>query len=288
MAENKNYDRIVGSLMRIYRNSPFHSMRMGGFLARILAWLVRSRKSTRMIKEINAVKFELDLDQSIDSSLFFSGTFEEREEKVIKGILSPGMIALDIGANFGYHTFQMARLVAPGGWVYAIEPTTWAYDKLIRNADLNPDLKNLTFFRMGLSDVDAGIQVISFQSSYRLDGKQTGQVDEVSISTLDTVVKEKNITRLDFIKMDVDGYEAKVIRGAQNTLSTLKPILLMEISPGSIRQNGDSLDAMIHSLESLGYHFKTTQELPINDLNAFCMKLPKDTSTMVIADPLGR
>jgi FkbM family methyltransferase len=286
MPENKILNQIIGKLMKIYRNSPLHSQKAGEFLAKALSLVLRFRKSSSVItKNINGIEFELDVDQVIDSSLYFSGTFEEAEEKVIASILKPGMFVMDIGANFGYHTFRMAQLVQPGGWVYAIEPTSWAFQKLTHNAKLNQHLNNISFLKTGLSDKNIGKVQASFQSSYRIDGRQFNLTEEVTLINLDTLICDLRINRLDFVKMDVDGYEGKIIRGANEILKTLKPYILMEISPSAMLNNGDDPDNLITMLLKLGYWFKTNRMEMIADLRKYCKEISRNSSAMILAIP---
>src|SRR3954451_17671750 len=137
----------IGALMRIYRASPFYPQ-YGPMLAKLLAAVMRD-KATGIIREIDGVRFELDLREMIDASLFYSGTWEVEAERTITGALKPGMIAFDIGANIGHHTFRMAK----AGKVFAIEPTAVAFKKLQRNITLN-SMKNIYLFKMALGERD--------------------------------------------------------------------------------------------------------------------------------------
>ena len=89
---------------------------------------------------------------------------------------------VDIGANIGYHTFRMASLVQPGGFIYAIEPTSTAYTNLLRNAGLNSHLTNIEFIKIGLSNDDIGEQEIAFQSSYRLNGQSEVKSEQIRLN----------------------------------------------------------------------------------------------------------
>jgi len=273
---------IVGQLMRLYRRSPLHSAGMGRILAKILSGLILLRKNPTVIKEIGGTKFELDLREVIDSSLYFSGTFEEDVETIIHTVIKPGMCVLDIGANVGYHTFRMSKLAGSSGRVYAVEPTGWAYQKLIRNAALNPDLKNITFSQLGLSNADIGKASMQFQSSYRLDGNQQSTTENIELITLDTYLQREKITKLDFIKLDVDGFEGKVLQGAARSLAQMKPIILMELNPATMFENRDDPDVMVQMLVQAEYHFETSHGQPIKDLSAY-WRDNVNASTMLLA-----
>jgi FkbM family methyltransferase len=282
------FDQIIGALMRLYRKSPFHSQKTGYLLAKILSFFLLFRGRKNIIKEIGGIKYEIDLREVIDSSLFYSGTFEEPEERIIDSICKPGMIAFDIGANIGYHTFKMASLVKPDGLVYAFEPTHWAFEKLIRNAKLNPAINNIKYFRLGLSEKDENNRQLAFRSSYRTDGKQVEKEEEISLVKLDTFMMNNGISNLDFIKMDVDGYECKVIRGALNSLREFQPFILFEICPALMITNGDRPADLAGDLDSIGYIFETEEKTTITDLVAYCAKIKKNSSAMILAIPSGK
>ena len=262
-------DKIIGILMTFYRKSPFHSQKNGAFLAKMLSFYLLSKNKKIEIKNIKGISYELDLSEIIDVSLYFSDTFEKPEEIIIENYLKPGMTAFDIGANFGYHTFRMASLVNPSGKVFAFEPTAWAFDKFKRNLKLYPSINNIFYFNIGLSDNDSEDVKNTFQSSYRIDGNKTITHENISLYRVDTFVRENKINRLDFIKMDVDGYEGKVIKGAKNTIRTFKPKILFEFNPSLIISYGDDPQELINTLLSLGYEFRNNFGKIIPDLSNF-------------------
>lgn len=276
------FERSVGTLMRVYRSSPFHSYKVGAFLANLLSIFQGSNKNRIIFKEIHGVNYELDLKEVIDSSLYYSGTYENDEEKLIDELLEPGMTAFDIGANFGYYTFRMAKKVKSEGNVFAFEPTTWAYDKLLRNAALNPDIVNVKYIKLGLSDT-TGEQVLTLQSSYRIDKKDNNFTERLKITSLDDFVNVNHIHKIDFIKMDVDGYEGKVIRGSQDVLERFHPIILMELCPTMMEKNQDHLSDLIRILDNLDYKYWTTRKKEIHDLADLCSTLGKNSSIMILA-----
>ena len=102
--------------MRLYRASPFYP-KFGPMLGKLLGLVTRDAGKP-VIREIDGVRFELDLREMIDASLFYSGTYEIEAERTITAVLKPGMTAIDIGANIGYHTFRIAKAVGESGRVF--------------------------------------------------------------------------------------------------------------------------------------------------------------------------
>jgi FkbM family methyltransferase len=267
--------------MNMYRSSPFHNAFVGAVLAKILA-LVSVFNKKQVIREIDGVKYALDLNEVIDSSLYYSGTFEPKIEKIIEKYVQPGMTVIDIGANIGYHTFRMARL-ARGGIVYAVEPTSWAYTKLATNAELNPAIDNIKFIRTGLAQTDAGEQEVTFRSSYRLDGRCETAPEKIYLQKLDSLLRDREIGRVDFIKLDVDGFEGLVLMGSVKTLKTDTPTLIVEITPSEMKKIGTEPAEIIRMLKDIGYVFFDEDQKPVADLEKRCEQLHADFSAMILA-----
>jgi FkbM family methyltransferase len=271
----------IGLAMRVYRRSPLHP-RLGRTLGRLLAMFPSSPGP--VLGVFDGVTFELDLREVIDSSLYYSGTFEADAERAITSLLQPGMLAIDVGANIGYHTFRMAKAVGESGRVWAIEPMASAMRKLRRNCALN-SFPNIEPIKVGLSDVDQGATEIAFQSSYRLDGTVPIEKETVEVRTLDSLIRVRSPARLDFIKVDVDGFEGKVFRGASRTLEKYRPRIFFEISPWHMQRVGDDSRTLIAGLRALGYRFETEDRKLVADVDALCARIPVRCSINLLAFP---
>ena len=273
---------VVGTSMRAYRASPLYP-RLGRTLGKVLGIVTRNA-SKIVIRQIDGVTFELDLREVIDASLFYSGTFEAEAERTITAMLKPGMTAVDIGANFGYHTFRMARAVGSDGKVIAIEPTEWAFAKLQRNIARN-GFKNIRLVKVALGDRDQGPTEVRLQSSYRLDGTDLSTNEIVPMYTVDTAMTMNDVDRVDFVKMDVDGLEGKVIRGARETLTKHRPMLFFEVTPSAMRANGDDPVELVNTLTSLGYSLQTEARKPISDVGIYIAKVAAGYAVNLFAVP---
>ena len=201
--------------MRLYRASPLHPA-LGAALARLLG-VATAHLPSPQIRVVRGIRWELDLREVIDASLYFSGSFEPRAERAMGRHLGPGMTAIDVGANVGYHTLRMAIEVGPGGRVIAVEPASPVVTRLRRNLSLN-ELKNVEIVVAALGDHDLEAARLRLQSSYPLSGRGASEAVLVRVARLDSLVLERQLNRVDLIKIDVDGQEAKVLRGARDTL----------------------------------------------------------------------
>ncbi len=240
----------IGVAMRLYRRSPLHPT-AGAMLARLLAQ-VAARLPSPQVRVVGGMRWELHLDEVIDASLFFSGSFEPRAERAITGHVGVGMTAIDVGANVGYHCLRMARQVGPSGRVIAVEPAPRAITRLRRNLALN-DLRNVTVVDAALGDQDVQRAGLRLQSSYPLAGRGRPEPLLARVVRLDALVQELGLTQVDFVKIDVDGGEAKVLRGARETLRHFRPPLFFEITPSALEASGESMESLFAGLLELGY-----------------------------------
>jgi FkbM family methyltransferase len=277
---------LVGKVMKVYRGSKFHNAKNGKMLMKLLHLWVTILPDKVVVKEIDNVKFNLDLNQEIDSSLYFSGTFEPLTESILERFIKPGMTTLDIGANIGYHTFRMARLAQPNGVVHAIEPTTWAIERLTKNSLLNPSLKNVKIHQIGFSDCHEGLVDSSFQSSYSLQGKDHLDFHEkILITCVDDFIDENRVKKVDFIKMDVDGFEGKIINGMKKTINRDHPIILFEITPSVLSSLGIEPQGFLMEFTRLNYSLYTDHLEAIPNINHFLDNHQGADSSMILAYP---
>jgi FkbM family methyltransferase len=230
----------------------------------------------QLICNRSGLNWNLDLSEGIDLSIYLFGKFETETSSAIANLIKDGSTIIDIGANIGAHALPMAKKVAPNGRVYAFEPTDWAFDKLQTNLKLNPELEQVlriekTFLneKMGLSSPTLT------HSSWNLDASDKHEVHggvlqhsaNASNLTLDQWVEQQGISKIDLIKLDVDGYEVKVLKGAIHTLKEFKPKIILELTLYNLEEYGNSLDELLTILQNNHYQLKTLdgkKTIPMN------------------------
>ena len=171
-------------------------------------------------------------------------------------------IVIEVGSNIGAHTLPMAKLVGKKGHIYAFEPTNYATKKLNENLALNPLLKqNIHVIKKLVSNHDFEKDVVMIQSQWLVDKINRGDVKtkikedltEVDTTSLDKFFYESNINRLDLLKIDVDGYDFKVLQGATEMIKQEMPTIFIELSENSLSSQGDCVDDIVSMLIDLGY-----------------------------------
>lgn len=220
------------------------------------------------------VRFDLELSEGIDFAIFI-GAFERATQRALSKLVKSSSTVLDIGANVGAHTLLLAKLVGEKGRVLAFEPTDFAYGKLRHNLALNPELAaRVRAFQCFLT-VENNVAVPStIYSSWPLvargetHAKHLGRempTASASSRSLDSVLSEAGVKNVDLVKLDVDGYECDVLRGASTLLTKMRPIFVMELAPYVLHERGASLEELISIFIRSGYQFfdeRTGQALP--------------------------
>jgi FkbM family methyltransferase len=249
---------------------------------RAVRWLNQSRHCVR--KSINGIAYELDLGELIDGEIYFLGTYEADTVAAINALVRPGHVVLDIGANIGCHTFLLATLAGPSGSVFAFEPIGWAFRKLTRNLALNPEIKNVRLEKLAVSSQPASGQVVNFRASWRLFDRNNGKFTEtVDVTTVDEHVKSLGCAQIDFIKIDVDGFEFKVLCGARTTLLRDCPALVMEFGNYTLAAVGDSLQSLAGLLMDMGYLiFHETKHRPFSTWQEIAASIPDNETINVV------
>ena len=240
--------------------------------------IVRARRALGLSAEVRVrrggFRWRLDLEEGIDFSIWLLGGFERRVARAMRRLVRPGATVLDIGANVGAHTLTLARLAGPGGRVIAVEPTDWAFAKLTNNVALNPVLEPRIALRQAFllgGDQDALPPTVcsSWPLSASADvhpqlGGQPKATSAAQAASLDTLLAREGVDRVDFVKLDVDGYEGQVLRGAGRMLKKLRPTMLVELAPYLLVERGESVDAVLRLLTEAGYALSTlTSDAPL-------------------------
>lgn len=182
---------------------------------------------------------------------------ERRERAFLRRQVRPGMVVFDIGANLGFYSTFLARLVGPEGRVHAFEPDPFCFGILERRARAHP---NLTVAQTALGDHEGRVTLYCNRLN-RADnrihdslGGETGDAVEVPLTTLDRYCAEHGLERIDALKMDVQGAEVAVLAGMKEVLSRTKPLwLFLELSPDHLGGAGSSPEAFWQVLDDAGY-----------------------------------
>lgn len=186
-------------------------------------------------------------DVYIGRSFDIYGEFSQLEVVLFEQMVVAGDIVIDVGANIGAHTLYFAKAVGPTGAVLAFEPQRIVFQTLCANMALN-SVTNVHCFQQGLAEKPGSLNTVpvSYGSQNNFGGLALGNYaggEVVEVGRLDRF----NLPRCKLLKVDVEGMELQVLKGATGLIEKHKPILYVE---NDRPQNSDALIAFI---DSLGY-----------------------------------
>lgn len=178
-------------------------------------------EGTRSAKVFDA-DFQLDLTDFIQRQIYL-GVFEPHETHIVRANLRTGMTFLDVGANVGYYTAVAASMVGKSGRVFAFEPSPYAFERL-RSMVARSGFSHVTATQCGLSDVPGKVNLYLGRDSHNhtptMVAHENSDATTVTVETLDNMSDVLGIGHVDLLKIDVEGYESRVLAGATRLLAS--------------------------------------------------------------------
>ena len=214
----------------------------------------------------NGYKIKLDLREYNQRSMYLNN-YESVQTDWVKQILRPGSTFIDIGANWGYFTLLAASLVKSSGQVLAFEPSPSPANRI----------KKLTIpwvdvIQIGIGDTEEDLDLYLQPKSTNIHSPSFVKSDsyeevlKVSVRKLDNLPYIQKLSRIDLVKIDIEGFEPNALKGMVKTIKTGKiKYLMVEFNSGWLPANGSSCDELMSLIKGLGFkiHSKTSlQEIP--------------------------
>lgn len=243
----KTLDLLKSSVKRFFKEYLF------------LKFLYLKSKNGKIIKKIHGNPMILDLnDLGISRELAVYGFHEYNSTSEVKKIITSGMKILEVGANIGYYAILETKLAGENGFLYAFEPSPFNFDLLKKNIELN-GIKNAEIHRkaigaeneMGKFFIANKSNLSSFIKRDDMDMYKNGKIVDVEIIKLDDYLKDKEV---DFIRMDVEGYEKEILKGLEITMQTKHPKhFFIEIHSDLLHKKNSSAKEILDYLNKFGY-----------------------------------
>src|SRR5471032_427375 len=248
---------------------------------------------TVVIKEIApGVRLFIDLSDHVIGLNILRGRYEQEEIRFVRRELKPGDSAIDVGGHIGFFTMHMAAAVGPEGRVYAFEPLDANASLLERSIAENGFGDRVLFQRAavgatpGIATLTFPVETLNSGGAYLLrDGSAPlagNQKKEVPVVALDALELRRPVR---FIKMDVEGAEPQVLRGAARILAEDKPVILSELHPTQLeRASGVTAGEFLAQIAALGYRAHRIEK---GAIGAPIDQAPADALVSVVLVPLA-
>lgn len=200
----------------------------------------------------------------VDSEVngYWLGTYEREHQQILEKVLKEGDVFFDIGAHVGIFTILASQLVGKSGRIFAFEPLKRNVSFLNRHIALN-GCNNTVIIEAAVSDDDGEALFDEDESSFmgKISNKGTYSVKTV---TIDQLVEERVILPPSVVKIDVEGFQEKVLTGAMTTLQKYHPKIILEAS----YKKGDP-ENFYSILASLGYIIEPIGEKSLENAGDF-------------------
>ena len=239
--------------------------------------------------EIDGNKMFLDSGDGL--SLSIRGVWEKFETECVKKIIKKGYLVIDVGANIGYYSLIFSKLTGNDGKVFAFEPEPSNFDLLKKNVEINK-CQNVVLEQKAISDKKGRIKLYLHEKNsgghrlYSFDYIQ--RFVEVDVTSLDDYFDQYD-SKIDFIKIDVEGLEVTVMQGMKSLLKNSKDIILvMEFAPSLIKKGGWDPEEYFKILLEQGFRLyeinEKTEKIEHTDKELLLKKYPmtKDSLTNLL------
>lgn len=197
----------------------------------------------------------LDLSIRMLQEVYWSGLHKEDAaiQRLARTLLPRDGVFVDVGANIGLHTLAIAAHVAEGGSVVAFEPHPLNHRLLVRNLRQN-NLRHVVAENAGLAEFDTTL-IGSAQpggGNWSLASRGDHHFD-VRLMRLDDYWRDHPLPRLDLMKIDVEGAEVRVLRGARQTIARFRPLIVFEVCPPWLAKMQTNVAELMAELMSHDY-----------------------------------
>jgi len=212
----------------------------------------------------SGINLLLDPGDKVAESILLAGSWQPEVWGALANGLSEGSVMLDVGAHIGWDTLKASVKVGPTGKVISFEPNprtleilrgniaaSKATNVIVEAIACTDKEQTLTLYD-STSEGNSGASSLSLSTA---DEKGLGTLPSYTVRgrPIDDVVRELGLTRLDVIKMDIEGAETMAIRGARETLLRFHPRIVTEVDDDHLKNLGSSVKELTALMEELGY-----------------------------------
>ncbi len=263
--------KVAENWLKLVRLYTFYSpLRKGKVRLYLFAMgLCREKPGNQIATTFDGRKIHVNLASGVSDPVYFLGEYEREISKLVIRIVREGDVCFDVGANYGWYATLFSSLCGDAGQVHAFEPLPDLFEKLERNMELAGYPKNVFLQPLALGNEIKNVTIHTFpdlttgHNSLSPMDQEHYVTTEVKMITLDSYLAERDMARVDFLKVDIEGAELLFLQGAASLFKLIKPpFLLMEMALNTSRGFGYIPNDLIEFIRShAACRFFTIDEL---------------------------
>lgn len=244
---------FIKSKLKIFKKKILSNIKL-----RLPIRVVKSRQYLD-IRQVNYEQFKFNyylVDSLVTNSLVLNKPWEPHLTQFVKTYSENFNLRniVDAGSNFGYHSLLFSQFV--NGSVYSFEPQPQNFTLLQKNINLNNTI-NIFSFEYALSDKDTKSKLPIISNNYQNSNMGNFTINELTsnfyVKIESRLLDSFNFNNIDLIKLDVQGWEKKVLEGSRKTIAEYKPILIVELEDFQLEKANIDSGNLINYLNEIGY-----------------------------------
>lgn len=210
-------------------------------------WTYLRMKEPVIMDWVDGVKIKIYPTNEVYRSIYVNGKYDPNVTVIVKTLLKSGDTFIDVGSNCGYVSLAVLKKLGKEGKIVAIEPSSRDYKRLVENVDINKLDSQIKTIQMAAGDrLGSKTMLIASEersnsntlaNKFAFQGIEKAKTEQVNVTTIDNIVDTENLTRVDVIKLDVEGSEARCLEGAAETIKKFRPAIIIGINSEALSYN---------------------------------------------------
>ncbi len=242
------------------------------FIGRLVPMPSLFAKPSWRVVDRNGLRLKLDISDMVDWYIYFD--FKDPVLPFLISNLSEDSVMIDVGTNIGFVSLSCAKHLTHGR-VYGFEPSTYNYQKCMKNISLN-SVSNVEINQIGLGKTPSVLSLRSNDQSNHgmshIDLLEQGDTEKITINTLDNFALSHGLTKMDLLKIDVEGFELQVLQGGTKSIQQFKPLIVLEVNENFLNRYGANCNQLFEWFGLMNYELFTLENKRITTVDFLLLK----------------
>lgn len=246
-------------------------------------WKYLRIKKPILMHWIDGLRLRIYPTNEVCRALFVRGIYDPNVAVAINTILPESGVLIDVGANMGYLSLLATKKIGEDGKIFAIEPSSRDFLRLVDNINLNHLNEIISAYKLAITDNDQQVEITiasdernglnTIGSEFSVKGVEKIATEKVDAVTIDKFVDAEKIKKIDVLKLDIEGSETRALHGAKESIMKFRPALILGINKAALASCNTSPKEIASCLKELRYiayklydDSKSFKFIPVEDL----------------------